>query len=191
VSLVAVDLAARFSAAVRYTANHHVVGQWDSWQKTEDEFLSDLVLHFLPHNTTPTYLVVEDIPAHVLWSRSVRDVLRIQGRLVQQMSTLGWLSRLVFVQPATWQEHYPGIKRGRGPQQVVQVAAAFGYSPPPLAHRCEASTRTGKPKASERKTAEKVGTDYCAAYLIARWAADFHNTCGHLNAARTTRYHTV
>lgn len=186
-SLVAVDLAARYSAAV-WMGDYRVLQQWDSWQKPEGDFITLVTGLFLGlHGPIPDVLMIEDLPARVPWMTTVKDACRLQGRIVERMSNLGALDRVMFVQPATWQEHY-GLKRGSGPGAVVPLAARFHYQPPPLGHRCAISIRTRKPLASEVKTAAKVATDYCAAYLIGRWATDYHCEHDTYDAPRTSRY---
>lgn len=186
-NVVAVDLAAKFSAVV-VTDNYEVQYQWDSWQKPESQFIGYCASLFLGMGAPiPDVLVVEDLPARVPWMTTVKDVCRLQGRIVERMDGYDAIEKILFVQPATWQEHFK-IKRGSGPEIVVPVAAEFGYAAPPLEHRCAVSARTGRPLAAETATAKKVATDYCAAYLIGRWAEDQYGKHKTFDAVRTSRY---
>lgn len=191
--ILAVDLAAKFSAAVTMTYDHEVVDQHDSWHLPERKFVERICDPFDTWGTFYTgvdWLVVEDLPARVMWTNSVKDVCRLQGRLKERLDEYEALGRLVLVQPETWREHYkPDLKRGTGPDAVVGVAAQYGYQSPDLTDRlARHPDNPDRILAGERPTARKVGTDYCAAYLIARWAVDRLNTHGDLNAPRTTRF---
>lgn len=185
-SLLAVDLAASFSAAC-LLHDGQVMWQGDSWQKPQAEFVDAITDPFDPAHpayANPDVLVIEDLPARLPFMTNVRDVCRLQGRIVERMWVHGAVDKIMFVQPATWQAHYTelGMKRGAGPAVVVPVAAQLGYTPPDL------TARTGK---GERATARKVATDYCAAYLIGRWAQDTVNSTGKYDASRTSRYTKV
>lgn len=181
--IVAVDLAAKMSAACWMDDSYTVINQWDSWHAREGDFIETCTALFdVWDGSPPAALVVEDLPARVPWMGTVKDVCRLQGRIIDRMATLGELGRLVFLQPGTWRSHFIGLERGTGPEAVVPVAAELGYTPPEL------SQRVGK---GEKAKARKVATDYCAAYLIARWAIDFHREHGHLDAPRTSKYPNV
>lgn len=185
-SIVAVDLAAKYSAAVWMDVDaaaheYEVLDQWDSWQKTETEFIDQTTAKFEPVRqwARPDALVIEDLPHGVRYMTNTKDVCRLQGRIVERMQTYGALPYVLFVPPAEWRAHYSGMGRGTGPDVVVPVAAKYGYEPPDL------SSRVGK---GERATARKVATDYCAAYLIGRWALHQRFWSGSYDAARTSRY---
>lgn len=188
-SLLAVDLAAKFSAAC-LLVDGEVAWQDDSWQKTEKQFIDEITDLFDPYHDpvyaapVPDVLVIEDLPARLPFMTNVKDVCRLQGRIIERMAVYGQVDKILFVQPATWQESYAelGIKRGAGPDIVVPVAAQLGYTPPDL------SARIGK---GEKATARKVSTDYCAAFLIGRWAYNTVNSTGAYDASRTTRYTKV
>lgn len=183
-SIIAVDLAAKFSAAVTLNDDGTVADQWDSWQISQTAFIDEVVYGWsgILAADKPDLLIVEDLPPRVPWMTTVKDVCRIQGRLIERMHRHDALDRLLFVQPDQWRSHFAGLKRGTGPDAVVPVAASLGYEPPDL------TDRIGK---GEKATARKVATDYCAAYLIGRWALDYHAEHGHLDAPRTTRFHNL
>ncbi len=178
--IVAVDLAARYSAACLLSTGNDVLSQWDSWQVTEKDFVASLVRPFR-HEDPPLVMAVEDLPQTSPWTGVVKKVCRIQGRIIESMDRLGLVHLLLFVPPSVWRRHYgAGLKRGTGPAAVVPVAAAHHYQPPELTGRC---TQRG-----DKATARKVATDYCAAYLIGAWAVDFWSACGHFDAPGTSRY---
>lgn len=179
-SILAVDLAAKYSAACHMDDSGAVLGQFDSWGRTESEFIelcaSPWYLTAVVH---PAVMVVEDLPHRLPFAALVKQVCRIQGRIVEHMDVLGAADKVLFVPPAVWRRHYTGLERGTGPDAVVPVAAALGYTPPDL---------TGHAGKGVKATARKVSTDYCAAYLIARWAIDTHAATGGFDAPGTSRY---
>lgn len=178
--IVAVDLAAKYSAAIHMSAARQPIHQWDSWQKTETEFLDTITTPWRS-GTPPDVLIVEDLPHGVPYMTVVKDVCRLQGRIVERMNSFGHIKAIGFVQPAAWRAHFD-LKQGSGPAAVIPVAEQYGYWPPDL------TDRTGK---GDRATARKVATDYAAAYLIGRWALDFFDEHGTFDAPRTSRYTKV
>lgn len=186
-SLLAVDLAAKFSAACLMTGGK-VTWQCDSWQKTESDFIDLVTGIFDPDDDLnmppqPDVLVIEDLPHGVKYLPNVKDVCRLQGRIVERMHSYNALGRVLFTPPNEWRHHYgESLKRGTGPDAVVPVAASLGYTPPDL------TGRTGK---GEKATARKVATDYCAAFLIARWAQGTFESTGTYDQPRTSRYTKV
>lgn len=194
-NIIAVDLAAKFSAAVCIgePAEAHgtptIVSQWDSWQRSQSEFITETCAAFDPLHryaftstprVVPDALIVEDLPQRVPWMSTVKDVCRLQGRFIERMHDYGQLHKLVFAPPHAWRRTYPGLERGTGPDAVVAVAARKGYTPPDLSERCG-------PQKGTRSTARKVATDYCAAFLIANWAYEHHYWNGSFDAPTTTR----
>ena len=165
--IVAVDLAAKFSAACWIRLHDgKVIAQWDSWQCTEDEFITNTTVMFEqltdePSDEVPAVLVLEDLPHGVPYMSNTKAVLRLQGRFIDRMARFGFKDRLRFASPAYWRKGYPGMQRGTGPDIVVPRAAELGYTPPDLKYRCTA--------AGDRARSRKVQTDYCAAWLIAQW----------------------
>jgi hypothetical protein len=183
VSVLAVDLAAKYSAACLMDEAGAVLDQFDSWGRTETQFIEMCATPwFLTHDEPPTVMVVEDLPHRLPFAALVKQVCRIQGRLIEHMDSLGAGDKVLFVPPAQWRKTYPGLERGTGPDAVVPVAEKLGYTPPDL------SARTGK---GAKATARKVTTDYCAAFLIARWAINQHQQHGTFDAAGTSRYINV
>ena len=165
-TLVAVDLAAKYSAACLLEASTGtVLRQWDTWNRTTRQFLLDVTAPFLGY-PAPDILVVEDLPHRLPFNNIVREVCRLQGRFIEKMDSYGLLTKLVFVPPAEWRRCYAGLKNGTGPDAVIPVAAELGYTAPPELVERAVGIKGGK------AIARKVATDYCAAYLIARYAAD-------------------
>ncbi len=161
--VVAVDLAAKYSAACHLDRDGTIHGQVDSWDRTETGFIDEVTAPWL-HTDAPAILLVEDLPYSVRYSTITKTVCRLQGRIAERMDYLGSLNALYFVSPTTWRRHFPGLENGTGPDAVRPVAEALGYRPPDLSHRIL--------KSGDRAIARKVATDYCAAWLIARFLID-------------------
>lgn len=181
-SIIAVDLAAKFSAACRMDWNGQITAQVDSWGGTETLFIDRITAPWALEATTatPDALIVEDLPQRVPFMTVTKAVCRLQGRIIERMAGYGRVGAIVFVPPAEWRRHYEGLERGTGPAAVVPVAARLGYTPPDLTARI-----TGK---GDRARARKVATDYCAAFLIGRWALSTFDTHGTFDVATTSRH---
>lgn len=193
--LLAVDLAAKYSAACLMDENYQVIDQFDSWQQTEEQFIYLLAGkwfqgplvddgHFVDGPPPPAVMAVEDLPHGLNYSRLVKTVLRLQGRIVQAMHEMpeGRTGDVVFLAPNAWRKHYD-LKRGTGPDIVVPTAAGFGYTAPDVSARAQ-GVKGGK------AIARKVATDYCAAYLIARFMVDMHKQHNTFDVVGTSRYGT-
>lgn len=179
--IVAVDLAAKYSAACLMGENLQPQDQWDSWACTEATFIAATAYWFHPEwDQHPEVMVVEDLPHRLPFSGLVKTVCRIQGRLVGQMSLYDCIDRVLFVPPAEWRKTYKGLERGTGPDAVLPVAASLGYTPPDLSER--AAIKGGK------AIARKVATDYAAAFLIGRWAHAMYSEHGTFDVVGTSRY---
>lgn len=118
----------------------------------------------------PEALVIEDLPHGLANARLIKDVSRMQGRIVQQMVLYGAADRLLFVQPAFWQ-HALGVWR-KTPQETAQVAKELGYSPPNLIEREERRFKAlkGPERQKVRTRLKKIETDHVDAFLIWAWA---------------------
>jgi hypothetical protein len=189
VTVLAVDLAAKYSAACLMDDDYKVISQFDSWLDSEDAFVYRLASPWMvigkkDPGRVPDVMIIEDLPHGLSYSRLVKKVLRLQGRIVQAMydTTDGGPEDIVFVAPNTWRAHYQGMQRGTGSGVVVPVSARFGYTPPDFTER--ARGRGGKSRA------DKIATDYCSAYLIARWAIDTKQKYGGFDVPGTSRYDT-
>lgn len=182
-SVLAVDLAAKYSAAVLLDLDGAVLWQDDSWGLTERAFLRQITDRY--RIARPQVLVVEDLPHRLSFAALVKQVCRLQGRIVERMDQLGARDQVLFVPPAEWRNTYPELrKKNLGAQAVVDVAAQLGYTPPDMTARA-AGEKGGK------ATARKVGTDYCSAFLIGRWALRNNNDLGTYDGPHTSRYDTA
>lgn len=178
-SIVAVDLAAKYSAAMKMTLTA-VESQWDSWQCTESQFIDRTTRFWEPSELNPPLvLIIEDLPHGVPYMTTTKDVCRLQGRFVERMKGLGFGSWILFVPPNEWRQHFD-MKRGSGEQAVVSVAKEHGYEPPDLTERVSV--------AGDKAIAKKVLTDYCASFLIGRWALETFAVKGTFDVPRTSRY---
>ncbi len=182
-SLVAVDLAAKFSAACWMSDQRVVLSEWDSWQVSESTFIDRITMPWESSTAQrPQALVVEDLPHRLTFDSTVRAVCRLQGRIVERMMAFGAGGEVIFVPPVEWRKFYPELrKRGSGPQAVVPVAAEHDYKPPDLTHRFRGER-------GEKAVARKVQTDYCAAFLIGWWAVSSWYQYGTLDLPGTSRY---
>lgn len=180
--VLAVDLAARYSAACLMDESGEVLWQFDSWAWSEEQFLSRVVSPWLAYFEPPIALVIEDLPHRSPYGRIVKAVCRLQGRILDRMSMLNALDQIVFVIPTVWRSFHKSLKPKTGPNAVVAVAEELGYRPPDYS-----GTVIKKP---DKKTVQKVATDYCAAYLIARWAMGIYLEKGTLDVPGTSRYST-
>ncbi len=182
-SLVAVDLAAKYSAVCWMSATGAVIEEWDSWGRTEAGFVHLVTAPFRHCATPPDALIIEDLPHRLPFMALVKHVCRLQGRIIEAMDRLGLAGHILFVPPAEWRRNYTGLGRGTGPDAVIPVAARLGYTPPDL------TDRLGERKA--KATIAKVQTDYAAAFLIGRWALGTWLSFGSFDTATTSRYTTV
>lgn len=174
--ITAVDLAARRSAAIRMDSNGFIGDQFDSSTCTEQQFVTHVCTR-----SDQDQLVVEDLPHGVEYRALVKRVCQLQGRIAHHAEQVGQLDKLLFVDPATWRRHYPTLRaRGQGPHAVIATAREQGYQPPNLDH-------LRGPRGGSALT-DKVTSDYCAAYLIARWALDTYDTAGTYDVPGTARY---
>lgn len=181
-TVLAVDLAARYSAACLMTDDYKVLHQVDSFGCSEDTFLWELCRPFT-WETPPEVMVVEDLPHGLNYSTLIKAVCRLQGRLYDRMQTYDHGGKMVFLAPAEWRRTYAGMGRGTGPKIVVEVAERYGYVPP--------ADIFPRAKGKGGKTvADKVATDYCSAYLIARWAVATKQEKGTYDVVGTSRYTT-
>lgn len=178
--VLAVDLAAKYSAACLMDQHAQVHWQCDSWGRTESGFISAITYQWQYRQEPPDVLVIEDLPHRLPFSSLVKRVARIQGRIVDRMDSYGLEDAVLFVPPALWRKHFDGLERGTGADAVVAVAGRLGYAPPDLSDRIVG----GK----DRATAKKVRTDYCAAFLIACWAIATVTETGSFDLPGTSRY---
>lgn len=179
-TLLAVDLAAKYSAACLMNSDGDVLDEWDSWQVTESQFVASL-LHPFVVPPKPAVLIIEDLPHRVPFMSTTKRVCRLQGRIYERFDNLDKSELVLFVDPSTWRATYPKLKvRGSGPDMVVEVAADMGYTPPDFTERAKGN--------GGKTLAKKVATDYCAAFLIAHWALRTHRKWDSYEVPGTSRY---
>lgn len=186
-SLVAVDLAARYSAALQINYSDpgrppefRVVRSVDSWKISEQEFVRQVCLPFTVGDKAPEVMLIEDLPHGLKFAALVKRVCRIQGRIIEVMEQVGHRDRILFVPPALWQRYYKRKLDEKWPDAVVPVAERHLYTPPNLVEEGM--------KAAERNIAKKVMTDYCAAYLIGYWGLAQQDQHGTFDIDGTQRY---
>lgn len=184
-TVLAVDLAAKYSAVCVMDHDRTVIAQWDSWGMTEDEFITSIVDawdFYIDTELRPDVLVIEDLPHGLGYSGVIKTVCRMQGRIVEAMHRAGWgYDDVIFAAPAAWRAHF-GVKRGTGVEAVFAAAAKLGYCPPDLTQRAKGN--------GGRTRAQKVASDYCSAFCIAHWAVDMNKAHGTYDVAETSRYDT-
>lgn len=178
-SLVAVDLAARYSGAVWLDEAGRAVASWSSFMLTEDQFITEVTSPFRNGWTplSPDILLIEDVPHGLKFMRNVKQVVRTQGRIIDRMCAVGMADRIVFYPPDLWQRPMGVWKQGMA--AVVPRAAELGYEPPDLTEGLRA-----------KATARKCMTDFCAAFLMGRQAQRFHVEQGTVDVHPSSRYST-
>lgn len=184
-TILAVDLAAKHSAACLMADDYAVLEQFDSWAYDEAGFVGKLSSYwFYTDKPVPDIMIVEDLPHGLAYTKLVKKVLRLQGRIVQALNFFvhDGEQHVVFVAPASWRSHYKGMERGTGAGAVFPVASSLGYRPPDMYQYTK-----GK---GGRTLAAKIESDYCAAYLIAHWAVDMKKKFNTFDVVGTSRYHT-
>lgn len=185
VSILGVDLAAKYSAACWLNDDGAVIRQWDSWGLSETEFISSLLGPFVVPGPEPApqYIVLEDLPHRLPFSTLIKQVSRLQGRIYDRFERVDCQSQVVWLDPATWRNHHALLRRkGLGPQAVVDSAGLVGYAAPleELTVRAKGNGGIG--------VARKVASDYCSAFLIARWALKSLQTWDSIDVPGTSRY---
>lgn len=172
--ILAVDLAARFSAGIVLDDDREVRLQFDSWRR--DAFGTSEMVAELARVFDPDVIVIEDVPYGISQQFMIKPVLRHQGILIAALWRCGFAERTVFVAPATWQRAmgvFPPRKSTEKQKVALAAEAALGlgYTPPDLfeTHAREIPAK-GPERTKIRTLLHKATTDYVDAYLIARWA---------------------
>jgi len=177
-----IDLASRCSAYVLLDSEGHVLEQGDSYGISEWDFVDkikeagEIFSSFGPESRYFVNIVIEDLPHRVPFRVSVKEVLRLQGRLIHEIDGYGELDRVFWLPPAVWQRSYDGVWR-KGVAGAREAAASLGYEPPDLLSddvRFPYKELKGKERTKIREAAKKLMTDYVDAYLIAEWARRTH-----------------
>lgn len=164
--ILAVDLAARFSAAIVRDYNGEIHCEADTLGRDSREaakMFADIGQTF-----GVDLILVEDVPYGISKQFMVKPVLRLQGRVIQAIEDRG-LPAPLFVAPATWQRAM-GVWRVK-PEETAAVAAERGYRPPDLfeVHAAEIPEK-GPERTKIRTLLRKATTDYVDAWLISEWA---------------------
>lgn len=162
--ILCVDLAARFSAACLTDNSGSLVGQWHSWQSSPFQWACALACEFstLPVSCDPL-MVIEDLPHGLGISRTVRDVYRLQGMIIQQVKNYHDENRIVFIPPMLWQSSFKPLGVKPGDKKAIKAAAEekYGYTPPQLLHK--------DLHGIDRQHARKTMEDYVDAFMISRY----------------------
>lgn len=166
--IVAVDLAARFSAVVIRDDDGKVQYQWDSYGYTHTQFTKKLIEKIeMLDEFFEVIVVIEDLPQRVPWSTISKNVATLQGRIKHEARAAGVNKLIYWVPPTMWQRPI-GVFR-KGIEVEAEVAKELGYEPPDLlAERNLVEGTRGQSTAI--KEALKQKTDYIAAFLISEWA---------------------
>jgi hypothetical protein len=176
--ILAVDLAAKFSGSCLMDWAASVVGEWHSWQRTEDEWVRLLAYQFSQLDSREdSFIVIEDMPFNVGQTKTVRDVYRLQGRILQHLKEYGYEKYVVWIPPALWQYHFKPLGMTSGNKKAAKEIATthYGYSPPELLHK----DLHGVDRVHARKTME----DHIDAFLIARYMFELKEKHGSFTAA--------
>lgn len=187
-NIVTLDLAAKFSAAAVLDEHGTVTERWDSFDISPIGFIEKTVGWVLKRDAQ--LFLVEDLPPHVPPSQVTTTVCRLQGAFILEAAKVGILERMLFVQPDTWQQHFPGVGKGWHPKVDKQprtritpeeryaaaraAAEDCGYIPPMLAaeYVLDRATDGQRVLKSKIKELEKQETDHIDAFLMGRWVLD-------------------
>lgn len=194
--IVGVDLASRFSAYVGLGSSREVYFEGDSQGLSEGDFVSRLLGYASLYSSEPyteeIWIVVEDLPHCIPYRVQVKEVSRLQGRLVHEAKYYGLFDRILFIPPATWQRSYEGVFR-QGASGARDAAANLGYEPPDLLdgnERFPFQELKGKERTKIRNAAKKVMTDYVDAFLIANYIHDRIEEAGSPFVTTAQLYHS-
>jgi len=166
--VLAVDFAARFSAAVVRDSGGAVLAQFDSFGATSFEFCGMLADAAVDHDVK--YAVFEDVPHGVNRLFMVKAVLRLQGAVMNEFYKVNMLDRLWWLDPATWQRTFEGVWKG-GAEGARVAAERLGYVGPDLLTEYEHMLPLKGPERTKmRAQLKKATTDYPDAFLISEWA---------------------
>jgi hypothetical protein len=154
--------------------NGSVTEEWHSWGLTEVEWVDSLVYQSM----SADILLIEDVPFSLRISKIVRDVYRLQGKIIQNsqerlLSTEG----IVFIPPKLWQDYFKpdGMKSGDKKAAKRIAEEKYGYCPPELLHK----DLHGVDRTHARKSME----DHIDAFLIARYMLEQFNQYGSIDLA--------
>jgi hypothetical protein len=172
-SVLAIDLAPRFSAAVLLNAGSEVAWQADvtfGFNGSHAKFLQKCTYEALNHDAL---LLCESVPQVPRFDTGVKEVCRNQGVLLYW--TEFYKAIVYFVPPALWQ-HGLGIWKMQDSYEAWAIHE--GYRPPDLLGDWERGgclalhedrELHGKERAELRAMLKKITSDYVASFLIAHW----------------------
>lgn len=172
--ILAVDLAAKFSAVVVLDADGGVTDQFDSWGKSAQEFV-DRIVNWVEYGPDSLYIVIEDVPYGISNQKMTKSAFRLQGYILGQLAVAlpqaRW-KQILFVMPSTWQRTFEGVWRGEK-TGAETAARSMGYEAPDLLDTyADRLPFNGPARTKAKADLRKSRTDYIDAYLIARWAED-------------------
>lgn len=176
--ILAVDLASKFSAACIRDAGSEVLWEGNSSEKSSFQFIATLARKAIEFEVT--LVIIEDVPYSISSQAQTKPIHRLQGVVMALMHK--HLSCMVFLNPGTWQNTFPGVARApkglskpEGARYRVEAARKhaenYGYTAPPLVADYVASLPEGT-RVLVKNTAplEKQMTDHVDAFLITQWA---------------------
>lgn len=181
--LLAVDLAAKLSAAVQRGAGGEVTLQFDSRGKSPLAFCKEIA----QASRSSDIVVVEDVPYGISSQMMIKPVLRLQGALISYLIALGAFESTIFMVPSVWMKDFPGtqhattkgLSKSASDQERIDTARfhaeRLGYTPPDLVadweHHCSVEGRKALKKDTNVLT--KSMTDYVSAFLMSEYARRF------------------
>lgn len=187
--LLTVDLASKAWAACLGESGR-VRREFSAWDfPSEDDAVAAITHLFRPESTVvPRWLIIEDMPFHLMQNVNGKDAFRFQGRIIQRMIDYGHKDKMLFVQPMEWQKHHQVVRAGDIGYAML-ARERFGYKPPDLltTYKSSYTSLSGKDRQDVRNKLKKLMTDYVAAFLIYRWAHEVKDEAM-LNAKSVQRY---
>jgi hypothetical protein len=172
--ILALDLAAKFSAGcVVDSTSGDVTDQWHSWGLSPFQFANKVSSAFFMLSASPdAVLIIEDLPFAIGQTKTVRDVYRLQGMIIELVQEYTSPSRVVFIPPMLWQHYFKpdGMKPGDKKAAKLIAEEKYGYTAPQLLHK----DLHGTDRAHARKTME----DYVDAFLISQYMVEVSRAHG-------------
>lgn len=172
--ILAVDLASKFSAACLMDLHGSVTTEWHSWGLSEASWVNSLVVQ----SKFAEIVLIEDLPFALRISKTVRDVYRLQGRIIENMSDdILNISKMVFIPPKLWQDYFKpdGMKSGDKKAAKKIAEEKYGYIAPQLLHK--------ELHGVDRTHARKSMEDHTDAFLIARYMLEQVKEYGSIDQA--------
>lgn len=176
--ILAVDLAAKFSAACLMDVSGTVVCEIHSWGIDPHWWATSVAVL----SDRAEVVLVEDLPFSIGQTKTTRDAYRVQGRVVQELDHRSQGKKLVWTPPILWQSHFEGMRTGKKltskhlKDTAKKIAEEkYGYTPPQLLHK----DLHGIDRTHARKTME----DHIDAFLMARYMLEQAQEHGSIDAA--------